>query len=198
MKQWLKQLALALYPRPWGLRHLGRGSVVMWPRRVQGAPHVEIGTDVIVQPHGWIAAFDGYGAQRFTPRIRIGDHSRLGRHVIITAIEAVTIGEGCLFSEQVFVTDHAHQAIPGPVPPTRQPLVAHGPVQIGRHCFVGMRASIMGGVTLGDHCVVGAHAVVTRSFPAGSVIAGAPARLLRTLPLPDNSAASDGPHTAHV
>jgi acetyltransferase-like isoleucine patch superfamily enzyme len=41
----------------------------------------------------------------------------------------------------------------------------------------------MSGVTLGDYCVVGANSVVTRSFPAGSVIAGAPARLLRTLPI---------------
>lgn len=101
---------------------------------------------------------------------------------MITAIERVSIGEGCLLSEQVFISDHTHQALPGPVPPTHQPLVPSGPVSIGRHCFIGIRAVIMGGVTLGDHCIVGANSVVTRSFPAGSVVAGAPARLIRMQP----------------
>ena len=182
LKSALKALALALYPRPRGLTSLGKGSLVAWPRRVQNGRFIHIGRDVIIQGHAWLAAFPNWGPQRFTPRIEIGDHCRFGRQLIITAVEQVTIGPGCLLSEQVFITDHTHQALPGPVPPTHQPLIPRGPVAIGRHCFIGIRASIMGGVTLGDHCVVGAHSVVTCSFPAGSVVAGAPARLVRTLP----------------
>jgi len=41
---------------------------------------------------------------------------------------------------------------------------------------------ILKNVILGDRCVVGAGAVVTKTFPTGSVVAGVPARLLRTLP----------------
>jgi len=37
----------------------------------------------------------------------------------------------------------------------------------------------MSGVTLGEHCVVGANSVVTRSFPAGSMVAGCPAKLVK-------------------
>ncbi len=194
-KRLARRVAMALYPRPRALGAIGRDSLVMLPRRVQGAPHVHIGDDTIIQAHGWIAAFDAFGAQRFQPRIQVGDGCRIGRGVIITAIEEVVIGDGCLFSEQVFVSDHAHQALPGPVAPTRQPLVPGGAVRIGRHCFVGIRASIMGGVQLGDHCVVGAHAVVTRSFPAGSVIAGVPARLIRTMAIP---APSPDPRESHA
>lgn len=178
-----KKLALALYPKPWAMAELGSGSAVMLPRRVQGARHIHVGRDVIIQAHGWLAAFERWGVQVFSPRIDIGDHTRIGRHAIITAVEAVSIGEGCLLSEQVFISDHVHQTLPGPVPPTRQPLVPAGPVHIGRHCFLGIRTVVMGGVTLGDCCVVGANSVVTHSFPAGSVIAGAPARLLRTQPV---------------
>lgn len=180
----LKTFAFALYPRPIGIAALGSRSVVMLPRRVQGASRVEIGSDVIVQPHAWIAAIERFGDCVYAPRIRIADHVRIGQHAMITAIEAVEIGEGCLLSEQVFMSDHVHGTTPGAVPPTRQPLEGRGPVRIGRHCFIGIRACIMGGVTLGDYCVVGANSVVTRSFPSGSVLAGTPARLVKTQYIP--------------
>ncbi len=180
----LKTIAFALYPRPWGLAALGSRSVVMLPRRIEGAPRIRIGSDVIVQPHSWLAAYRRWGSDVHDPRIVIGDQARIGGHSMITAIEEVEIGEGCLLSEQVFISDHVHETAPGPIPPTRQPLQKRGPVRIGRHCFIGIRACILGGVTLGDYCVVGANSVVTRSFPAGSVVAGAPAKLLKTQQVP--------------
>jgi acetyltransferase-like isoleucine patch superfamily enzyme len=53
------------------------------------------------------------------------------------------------------------------------------PIRIGKHCWIGANAVILPAVSLGDRCVVGAGAVVTKSFPAGSVIGGVPARLLK-------------------
>lgn len=50
---------------------------------------------------------------------------------------------------------------------------------IGDSCDFGAGAKvIIGGVTLGDGCVVGANAVVTKSFPAGTVLGGVPAKAL--------------------
>jgi acetyltransferase-like isoleucine patch superfamily enzyme len=53
------------------------------------------------------------------------------------------------------------------------------PIRIGNRCWIGMNAMILPGVELGDGVVVGAGAVVTRSFPAGCIVAGNPARLIR-------------------
>jgi len=51
---------------------------------------------------------------------------------------------------------------------------------IGENCFIGGQSLIMPGVTVGDNCVVGAGAVVTKSVPPRSVVAGNPAVILRS------------------
>lgn len=52
--------------------------------------------------------------------------------------------------------------------------------RIGENCFIGGNSLILPGVTIGDSCIVGAGSVVTRSVPPGSVVAGNPARVLRS------------------
>lgn len=54
-------------------------------------------------------------------------------------------------------------------------------IKIGKDCFIGCNALILKGTELGDGCVVGAGAVVTGKFEAGSVIAGNPAKVIKTL-----------------
>lgn len=55
--------------------------------------------------------------------------------------------------------------------------------EIGRECLIGMGATILDGARIGDQCIVGAHALVTQRFmaPPGSMILGAPARVVRPL-----------------
>ena len=52
--------------------------------------------------------------------------------------------------------------------------------RIGANCFIGGRSLILPGVEIGDHCVVGAGAVVTKSVPPRSLVAGNPARVLKS------------------
>ncbi len=54
-------------------------------------------------------------------------------------------------------------------------------ISIGKNCFIGCNAIILKGSVLGDRCVVGAGAVVAGKFENNSVIAGNPARVIRTL-----------------
>ena len=53
------------------------------------------------------------------------------------------------------------------------------PVIIEDDVFIGMNVIILKGVRLGAGCVVGAGSVVTRDVPAGIIVAGNPARIIR-------------------
>jgi acetyltransferase-like isoleucine patch superfamily enzyme len=52
--------------------------------------------------------------------------------------------------------------------------------RVGQNCFVGGRSLILPGVEIGDNCVIGAGSVVTKSVPPRSLVAGNPARILRS------------------
>jgi acetyltransferase-like isoleucine patch superfamily enzyme len=113
-------------------------------------------------------------------RIRIGNCNYFNRNVMIDACGYVEIGDENMFGPDIYITDSNHSFGDGVVP-GKEPMQA-GHVKIGNRCWIGAKAIILKDVELGDFCIVGAGAVVTKSFPAGSVLAGVPARLLRSLP----------------
>ena len=88
----------------------------------------------------------------------------LGDHVSITRAQFITHDGG------VWVFRHQHPDID---------LIA--PIRVGNNVFIGYGAIILPGVTIGDNVIIGAGAVVTRDIPSGSVAAGVPARVLKTV-----------------
>ena len=67
------------------------------------------------------------------------------------------------------------------IPPIKRSLFSKGPVIIGNNVWIGSGVIILPNVTIGDNCILGANSVVTKSFEKNSVIAGNPARLIKTL-----------------
>lgn len=114
-------------------------------------------------------------------RIRIGDYNYFNRDVMIDACGYIEIGSHNMFGPGVYITDSNHTLLPdrwvGDCPMDR------GKVIIGNGCWVGAKAIILKDVTLGDRCVVAAGAVVTKSVPAGTIVAGVPARKIGEVPL---------------
>lgn len=98
---------------------------------------------------------------------------------VILDIAEITIGEGTLFGPacQLITVEH-------PVEDVRQR--AEGwerarPITIGQHCWFGAGAIVLPGVTIGDNCVIAAGAVVAKDVPAGSLVGGVPARVIRQI-----------------
>ncbi len=52
--------------------------------------------------------------------------------------------------------------------------------RVGKRCFIGAHSILMPGVSIGDGSIVGAGSVVTRDVPAGTIVAGNPARVVKT------------------
>jgi acetyltransferase-like isoleucine patch superfamily enzyme len=66
----------------------------------------------------------------------------------------------------------------------RDNLIVEKAVRIGHDSWLGAGAVILPGVTIGAYSVVGAGSIVTKDVPPCSVVAGAPARVIRTLEVP--------------
>lgn len=63
-----------------------------------------------------------------------------------------------------------------------------GRVEIGSNVMIGANCTILPGVHIGDNAVIGAHSLVNSDVPAGSLVAGVPARVIRPGPPPGESA----------
>jgi len=109
---------------------------------------------------------------------KIGARCKIQSHTFIC--EGVTIEDEVFVGHNVsFINDLFPRATVdgGRVQTERDWTVI--PTLVKRRAAIGTGAVLLGGITIGEGAVVGAGSVVTRDVPAGSVVAGNPARLLR-------------------
>jgi len=55
------------------------------------------------------------------------------------------------------------------------------PTLVKRGASIGSGVTLLCGITIGERAVVGAGSVVTKDVPAGAIVAGNPARVIRTI-----------------
>ena len=55
-----------------------------------------------------------------------------------------------------------------------------GVPRLGDNVYIATGAKILGDIDIGDYVIIGANAVVIHSIPSGSVVAGVPARIIKT------------------
>lgn len=53
--------------------------------------------------------------------------------------------------------------------------------KIGKNCYIGAKATIIGDITIGDNCKIGAGAVVISDVPSGCTAVGVPAKVIKNI-----------------
>src|SRR4029078_12459878 len=154
-----------------------RSAFVRWP--IHGNVlealrdgRLEIGEQTLFEPDVWLTVSD-------EGRIRIGSGSFLNIAVMVAAHGLVEIGDHCIFLNGCFVTHATHRSDAPHQPITWQGFTSKGPTRVGDNVWCGANVVITSGVTVGERCVIGATSVVTDDIPPFSIVAGAPAKVLR-------------------
>lgn len=163
-------------------RSMGHGSCIAFPPgSVFGERWIEIGAGTLIGAHVSLAVGmlpDEPISPAAPPVIVIGDRCSIGRGSSIVGRCHIEIGDDVTTGPNVYITDHNHTYADPDVPIIRQ-WPAEDPVHVGAGSWLGAGVILLPGANVGRNVTVAAGSVVRGDIPDHSVIAGAPARVVR-------------------
>jgi len=142
------------------LRIKGPGTVLL-DANVNAWSHAEVNQLITTEPAALIS---------------IGRNARLNGCTLIAA-ERIEVGADCVLGS-CLIYDHQPYS---ETPDRRRHNGVRAPVIIEDNVWIGGQAAVMPGVRIGRNSVVGIHAVVFEDVPPDVVVAGNPARVVRSL-----------------
>lgn len=166
------------------LKLIGENAYIHYSVHIKNPGYIEIGDGVLIGSNGIIEAWDTYNDKHFSPRIVIGNETKINSFCHIGAINQIEIGKECLLGSHVMIIDHAHgnnSLQESEIHPARRDLFSKGKIVIGDRVWIGENAVVLPGVSIGECSIIGANAVVTHDIPAYSVAAGVPAKVIKTI-----------------
>ena len=113
---------------------------------------------------------------------KIGNHCKISSHTFIC--EGVTLEEGVFVGHNVtFTNDLYPRATNSDGQLQTETDWTCVPTLVKRHASIGSGTTLLCGITIGEDAMIGAGSVVTKDVPARAVVAGNPARVIKSLPL---------------
>lgn len=166
--------------------NVGSNSSIKYPCKLWGGGQrkITIGNNSTIQSHCILGCWLKYAGVEYTPTLNIGNNCNIGEHTHISSINKITIGDGLLTGRYVYIGDNSHGELSleeADIPPIRRTLKSKGPILIGNNVWIGDKCTILAGVSIGDNAIVAANSVVTHDVPSNSVVAGAPAKIVKEL-----------------
>jgi len=104
--------------------------------------------------------------------VKIGNNVRIHTQAFIP--EFTILEDGCWIGPNAVITNAKYPNSPTTKKELRGPIIRKGAI-------IGANATLLPGVVIGKHALVGAGAVVTKSIPAGAVVAGNPAKIINLI-----------------
>lgn len=145
------------------------GAPIVWIRPSK----IELATGARIFPGSRLEVHSDAG------RIIIGRHCSIGQNFHCTAIGTIKIGARTVITANVCVTDIAHDFEVPSVAQVDQQFIGSQTI-IGENVFIGVGAVILPGTSIGDNCIIGANSVVQGDFSCNTVIAGVPAKSIKS------------------
>lgn len=180
---WVQETGAVTARNPGRLRfgRIGAGTRLAFPQgTVFGEPWIELGDHCIIGEQvtltaGLMPDLD-LGPE---PILTLGNGVVLGRGSHVIADTSVSIGSDTYCGPYVYITSTNH-SYDDPDEPVGKQWPRMEPVVIGPGCWIGTGSVILPGARLGRNVVVAAGAVVRGEVPDHAVVAGAPARVVRS------------------
>lgn len=124
-----------------------------------------------------------YQAKGHRAYVEIRDGAYFGSNLSILTADKVVIEENVLMASYINILGENHSMDPkSSLTYGMQPLMT-APVTIKKGCWIGQNVTILGGktgITIGEKSIVGACSVVTKNVPPYSIVAGNPAKVIKT------------------
>ncbi len=133
---------------------------------------VTVGRGAMISPTGLLGGEPGEG-------LCVGDNANIGHYAVIGCSGFIEIGARVLMGPHVCLIAEDHET-GDPDLPIKAQGVTRRPIVVEDDVWLGSGAIVVAGVTVGRGSVVAAGAVVTHDVPPGSVVAGVPARVVRS------------------
>jgi acetyltransferase-like isoleucine patch superfamily enzyme len=130
-----------------------------------------IGTDIDRSNTIFAPFYTNFG--RF---ISIGKHVFINHACSFLDMGGITLEDHVLIGPRVNLVTENHPLDPV----TRRGMICK-PIVIKRNAWIGAAATVLPGVTIGENAVVAAGAIVSKDVPANTIVAGVPAKVIRSI-----------------
>jgi acetyltransferase-like isoleucine patch superfamily enzyme len=118
------------------------------------------------------------GGRGAAERLSIGADCFINQDCVFDATAPIVIGDNVNLGHGVLITTSSHEV---GAPDRRGGRLQPMPVRVGNGAWLASRVVVLPGVEIGEGAIVAAGAVVTRSVPPHTLVAGVPAREVRSL-----------------
>ena len=171
----------------------GRGSMAAFPPgSIFGERWITIGEGTLIGAQVSLSAGMVPGQDLGpVPVLRIGDRCVIGRGSHIVAHHSLVIEDDVFTGPYVYITDQNHGYADPDVPIGRQ-MPLNAAVRIGSGSWLGAGAVVLPGACIGRNVVIAAGSVVRGTVPDRCVVAGVPARVVRSYVPGDGWSPSSG------
>ena len=102
-------------------------------------------------------------------KVKIGSNVFFNHGCSLTALEQISVGDNCIFGENVKVYDHDHGFNDRNIPIKKQLYNIHE-VKIGNNVWIGSNTVILKGATIGNNVVIGAGSIIQGNIPDDSIV----------------------------